>query len=277
MEIDGRYVEIVRCVPNSECEFRYVVVEEGGCLALEDRKVNKLVFVLKGKVKVDCGDEKANVIGEREFSLVPKGEEWRGVGVPDCRVMVLYFKKVSHVWSRKKIERLLSAYVPERAEGVPVLKGKPLLMGFLDLMSVYMQENGIGKSFFLLKDEELLCLLYVVYSEKELAGLFFPVLQADTDFKSFVLANYLKVESASGLAELAGCSLVTLNRKFKKYFHDSAYQWMMRYKTMKIQERLKNTSLPLGEIAREFGFHSSTELNRFCRRQLGATARKLRM
>lgn len=278
MDKNDKYKEFVRSVPNSECEFQYIELRNG-FLFTEDgkEKTYQLLFLLKGGIKVTYGENTAKEIGAKEFFLLSKDNRCSVRACADSIVLVMHFKKVNHTWNSKKIGNLLDAYPHSAETDFPSLKIKPLLQAFLDLLTVYIKERNIEKSFFTWKDEELLSLLYAIYAPKELSRLFFPVLRSDADFKSFVMANYLKAESAAGLAELAGCSLVTLNRKFKKYFNDSAYQWMMRNRIIKIRERLKNSDIPLGEIAKEFGFHSSTELNRFCLRQLGMSARKMRM
>lgn len=278
MERNGKYREFVRSIPNSECEFRYIEMSNGillteGC----KEKVYQLLFVITGCVKVKCRENTIKVVEGREFILLSKNNKWSAQACAYSTLLILHFKRVNHVWNSKKIGNLLAAYPPAAKKEFASLKIKPLLQTFLDLLTIYIRKQNIEKSFFTWKDEELLSLLYAIYTPKELSRLFFPVLRCEANFKSFVMANYLKAENASGLAELAGCSLVTLNRKFKKYFNDSAYQWMMHNRIIKIRERLKSTNMPLGEIAKEFGFHSSTELNRFCLRQLGISARKMRM
>lgn len=278
METENRYKEFVRHIPNSECQFHYIESDKSVCLPQDKSIANRLLFVLGGKVKISCTNWlQDEIVDEREFMLIPKEYSWRGELGGNCSLFILHFKRVNHVWNSKKIGNLLAAYPPAAKKEFASLKIKPLLQTFLDLLTIYIRKQNIEKSFFTWKDEELLSLLYAIYTPKELSRLFFPVLRCEANFKSFVMANYLKAENASGLAELAGCSLVTLNRKFKKYFNDSAYQWMMHNRIIKIRERLKSSNMPLGEIAKEFGFHSSTELNRFCLRQLGISARKMRM
>lgn len=276
MEIEGKYKEIMRTIPNSECELRYIELEEIAYFSEDNKMMNKLLFILDGELKIRYNGIQEKKIAKKEFGLIPKESEWYGETSSGCRMIILRFKKVNNIWNKRKIERLLDAYPRLVEDSFPVLEIKRILQVFLDLLEVYMLEKDAEKSLFTLKDEELFSLLYAIYPCKDLARLLFPVLREDADFKSLVKTNHLKVENVSGLAELAGCSLVTLNRKFREHFNVTAYQWIMHNRTMKVRARLRNSNVTLGEIAQEFGFHSSTELDRFCRRQLGITARKIR-
>lgn len=270
------YKEIVRSVPNSDCAFKYVVLRKGGALPDWGMERNLLLFVMEGKMKVTGGDGVVRCVAEGSFVLIPKTENWKGVGMQDSRMVIFLFNMVDNVWTSTKIKRLMEAAEGKVHKSYMTLPVRTPLKMFLELMGLYAEEKDIDRSFYAAKDSELLSLLYAFYSAEELGRMFYPLLHANLDFKSFVEANYMKVESASELAELAGCSLVTLNRKFKVYFNDTAYQWIMKNKMVLIKKRLETPKGSLAEIAKEFGFYSGSELNRFCQRQFGTTALKIR-
>lgn len=272
--MQAKYREIVRAVPNSDCEFEYVEIGRGQNRPVPESGKHKLLFVLDGQIRI-LQAETRQLVENGRFTLLPVGASGRIVAVGPVRMLLLSFRTVEHVWPKAKIKRLLAACPspqPERT-ALPI---PAALSVFLNLLVLYTTEADIDKSLYTGKDTELLSLLYTFCEPAGLAALFFPVLRNDTDFRSFVLANYQKVDKASDLAELAGCSLVTLNRKFKEYFNDSAYQWMLKNRTEKIRQRLQHSSMSLTEIAREFGFYSSSELNRFCRSRFGMSAGKVR-
>lgn len=270
------YKEIVRSVPNSDCAFKYILLSRGISLPAWGMERNLLLFVLEGKMKVTTGEGVVKWLSNGNFMMIPKTESWKGVGMQDTRLVILLFNMVDNVWTSTKIKKLLDAADGKVQKGYMLLPiCRPLEM-FLDLMVLYAEEKDIDRSFYASKDSELLSLLYAFYSAEELGKMFYPLLHTNLDFKSFVEANYLKVESASELAELAGCSLVTLNRKFKEYYNDTAYQWIMKNKMVLIKKRLQTPTGSLAEIAKEFGFYSGSELNRFCQRQFGTSALKIR-
>lgn len=60
-------------------------------------------------------------------------------------------------------------------------------------------------------------------------------------------------------------SASTFNRKFKAEFNDSAYQWLLKQKAEQIKMRLMNESTTLSDIIREFGFHSHSHLQKYCK------------
>ncbi len=270
------YKEIVRSVPNSDCAFKYIEISRGVGLPAWERERNVLLFVVSGKMKLGGGEAWTRVLPDGQFMMIPKGEEWTGSALQDARLVIFLFNRVDTIWTSAKIRRLLEASEGKAGEAYPVLPVKKPLEMFLKLIGMYTEEKDIDRSFYASKDSELLSLLYAFYPPEELGVLFSPLLHTNLDFKSFVEANYLKVEGASELAELAGCSLVTLNRKFKEYYNDTAYQWIMKNKMVLIKKRLQTTNGSLAEIAKEFGFYSGSELNRFCQRQFGTTALKIR-
>lgn len=276
-KLQEEYREIVRSVPNTDCSFQSVEIGKGFSMPFPGGDhPNRLLFVLSGKIRaVDAGGA-PTLVPEGRFTLFPREFAGKITAVQSGRLLFFRFNKVDHVWTSNKIRRLLEAVHEQPAVRFPVFPVRHPLEAFLKLIVLYMEEKELNRSFYALKDNELLSLLYSLYGAGELGRLFYPVVHTNLDFKSFVEANCLKVENASELAELAGCSLVTLNRKFREYFNDTAYQWIMKNKMGQIKKRLENTATPLSEIAKEFGFYSGSELNRFCQRQFGTSALKLR-
>lgn len=297
------YKEIVCGVPNTDCRFKYAVAGKGIRMPLGNDRLHCLVFALEGKLKINFPGMAPGVLSAGCFVLLPGGRQGTAIGMQPGRYVCFLFNGVDQVWTSVKIRRLLDACpatkpqhtsVPAVVTGQPegdkkesegvagrqqAEKGLPIrhpLDSFLQLIALYLEEPDLDRSFYSGKDIELLALLYTFYAPEELGPMFYPVLTGSLDFRSFVEANYLKVENASQLAELAGCSLVTLNRKFREHFNDTAYQWLIKNKRVSIKKRLQTTVIPLSEVAREFGFYSGSELNRFCQRQFGVSALKLR-
>lgn len=270
-----KYKEIARSIPNSDCSFKYIEISKGTSLPMWGVEQHALLFVLEGQMKISLQD-KVIEVPERQFVMIPKQREWKGMAMMHSRLIILLFNMVDNVWTKPKIKSLLDAAGNKNNENYPLLPIRVPLTTFLDLMVIYTEEKDIDRSFYASKENELLSILYTFYTTEELAPMFYPLLTTNLDFRSFVQANYLKVESVAELADLAGCSQVTLNRKFKEYFNESAYQWMVRNKMVQIQKRLQNPTASLADIAKEFGFYSGSELNRFCQRQFGTTALKIR-
>lgn len=272
----NKYKELVHSVPNSDCVFKYIEVSRGTSLPVWENEQHVLLFVLEGKMKISCPDSVLRDVVGGNFIMIPKEHGWKASAWQDSRLLILLFNMVDNVWTKPKIKSLLDAAERQPRESYPVLSVKSPLQIFLNLLVIYAEERTIDRSFYASKENELLSILYTFYPAGELGIMFYPLLTTNLDFKNFVQANYLKVETVAELAALAGCSQVTLNRKFKEYFNDSAYQWMVKNKMVLIQRRLQNPTASLADIAREFGFYSGSELNRFCQRQFGTTALKIR-
>lgn len=271
------YREIDRSVPNSDCAFKYVEVSKGKVLPVWERQGRHvLLFVLSGKMKLAKEKDVSCELQKGCFLMIPKETVWKGICLQDAVLVVLLFNRIDTVWTSAKIKRLIEAAKEKHSGPCTVLPLRKPLEAFLNLMVLYAEEKDIDRSFYASKDCELLSLLYAFYTADELGKMFYPVLHVNLDFKSFVETNYMKVESVAELAELMGCSIVTLNRKFKEYYNDTAYQWILKNKKTLIKKRLQLSEGALAEIAKEFGFYSGSELNRFCQRQFGLSALKIR-
>lgn len=271
----NKYKEIVRSIPNSDCSFKYIEISKGTALPVWGTAQHTLLFVLDGKLKLTLLEESIEVPG-KHFLMIPKQHEWKGLATMHTKLLILLFNMIDNVWTKPKIKSLLDVVDQKSFPSYPLLPIRSPLNTFLDLMVIYSEERNIDRSFYASKENELLSILYTFYTAEELAPMFYPLLTSNLDFKSFIQSNYLKVESVAELAELAGCSQVTLNRKFKEHFGESAYQWIIRNKTVQIRKRLETATASLSDIAKEFGFYSGSELNRFCQRQFGTTALKIR-
>lgn len=266
------YKEIICSAPNTNSRFKFIRTGKGVRFTVGDNDFHCLAFALDGKLKTGATGHASVILQAGQFTLVPARKPVTATSLQPGRYLLFLFNRVDQVWTSTKIRKLLESKQDIRLE-LPI---RHPLDTFLNLIALYMTEEELDRSFYAWKDNELLSLLYAFYTPYELGSLFSPVLSENLDFRSFVEANYLKVENASELAELAGCSLVTLNRKFREHFNDTAYQWIIKNKMTLIKKRLQTTAVPLAELAKEFGFYSGSELNRFCQRQFGLSALKLR-
>lgn len=72
----------------------------------------------------------------------------------------------------------------------------------------------------------------------------------------FINENYAAELSVSQVAEAVHLSASQFSRQFKKQINTSPYDYILSVRLNKSKELLKNTTLPIGEIAYQTGFHS---------------------
>ncbi len=157
-----------------------------------------------------------------------------------------------------------------------LLKINDQVKSFLSAMDFYLMEGIDCSQFHELKRKELFFLFRAYYSDSELISFFFPVIGQNSDFKLFILNNYLKVANINDFANLACCSLSTFNRKFKENFGVTAYQWLLNQKAKYIYNEIVYNTNSFQEIAFENGFSSQAHFNHFCKSFYGKTPGKIR-
>ena len=114
------------------------------------------------------------------------------------------------------------------------------------------------------------------YTKEQLAAFFHPILSRDTDFNNFVLSNYRSVANVEEFARLAHISLSAFNRKFKKYFNEPAYQWMLHRKTEGVLDDIRSTNKSFLTISLDWNFSSQAHLTKFTKQQCGLSPSQIR-
>lgn len=156
------------------------------------------------------------------------------------------------------------------------LKVKPPLEVFTSFLNDNIQSGLRHEEYLRLKSEELLYLLRLYYNADELRGFFFPLLSTNVQFHQFVLRYYRKVKTVKDFAELNNCSVSNFDKKFRKAFGTSAYQWMQQKKVDLLYHEINATSKPLRQIATEQKFLSLSQFNDYCKKHFGYPPGKMR-
>jgi len=92
----------------------------------------------------------------------------------------------------------------------------------------------------------------------------------------FILAHLSQDLSLAELAQQAGFSAYHFARLFRQTVGESPHQFVLRLRVEKAQQLLKETAIPLIQIAGESGFANQSHLTRIFKRHLGLTPRAYR-
>lgn len=147
---------------------------------------------------------------------------------------------------------------------------------YLNLLNEYLKDDIGCKHLQELKLQELFILFRAYYAKEQLARFFYPLLSQDTDFNHFVLSNYRKVTNVEEFAHLAHISLSAFNRKFKKFFHEPAYRWMLHRKKEGVLDDIRNTNKSFLTISLDWNFSSQAHLTKFTKQQCGLSPSQIR-
>lgn len=156
------------------------------------------------------------------------------------------------------------------------IKMNKYIKNYFDSLSDYISEGLVCNYFLRIKLQEFVYILRIYYSKEELFAFFSPIITSDIHFSNLVFKYYRQVKTVKELASLLNYSLSGFEKKFKKIFQVSAYQWMQEQIIGNICYEINCTKKTFTEIAFEYGFSGPSHFNHFCKIKLGDTPGKLR-
>ena len=224
-----------------------------------------ILFLLKGELLVDIGQEHHISLLRNRMLLIPQREENRIKSVVPAECLLLFWNKQITA-SRDKLG--------ERDNCILLIR-KPLLHVLRQLL-IYLDAGLLCRHMHILKQQEIILVLRGFYTKPELASFFSGTSGVGRKFEDFVLENYRKVKSVKEFASLCCVSERSFNRKFQDCFNQSPYQWMQERKAEIVREKVCDPDVAFREIAMEFGFSSPAHLTCYCKRLFGLTPTELR-
>ncbi len=235
----------------------------------------KIIFILTGSMQISYGFFIDRKIGAGNIYLLPPGCCFTARTGEGVSLLVIRIVEAIHFCENNYLEDL-ELENPDAKTDLQLLEIKPPLHSFLSLLSRTLSDGLRCKHFFKLKTKEMLYLLRTYYTKKELGAFFRPLLSTDAQFTEFVLRNYHRVKTVSQFASLNSCSLSNFDKKFRRAFGTSAYQWMMQKCNEQVFHEIKTTNKPFLQIAEEQGFSSNSQFTDYCKKHLGGTPGKIR-
>ncbi|MDR1602968.1 MAG: AraC family transcriptional regulator [Tannerella sp.] len=252
--------------------FRHVKVAAGGKIEFYSAKAHSLVFLLDGLIYFDGTDAPDRRLIPREAMLIPKGYTYTYDVREDSEMVIFSFKILRSVCDKLFIQRMLEHN--ENFEPLGTLSFRPPLENFLDTLVFYLNEGLNCEHLHEIKEKELFLLLRAFYTRRELSKLFHEIL-GESDFRSLIVQNYMKVKSIGELASLANMGRTTFDSKFKSVFGISARQWILVQTAKQVRMKAMDPDITINDLMTEFNFNSATHFNWFCRKQFQCTPLEL--
>jgi AraC-like DNA-binding protein len=227
-----------------------------------------IFFLMDGIVRLTIENVDIYTIDKGEMFLLPDATHCK-IEALERSSLMLCSLSVEFLLSEKKLSEELILENSDEKEIIKKLPVSKTILHFLLLLCRCMEEGLVSYYFLDLKRNELHLLLFAYYKEKDLALFFRSVLSKDTQFKQFVLNNYLMVKNVQELAVLANYSTSGFIKKFQKVFDGSPYKWMQKQKAAKILIEINRGVMSLQEIANEYKFSSYQHFSGFCKAVFG--------
>jgi len=240
------------------------------CWIVENLPEPVIIFLMEGNIRLTVNDNATDIytINRHEMFLLPDANRCKIDALEESSIMICSLS-VEFLLSEKELLEELTFKNTDQKKIVKKLSISETVLQFLLLLRNCMKKGLDSYYFFDLKRNELNLLLFACYNKGELAQFLENVLSKDTQFKQFVLSNYLMVKNVQELAKVANYSTSGFIKKFQKVFDESPYKWMQKQKAAKIHIEISRGVKSLQEIANEYKFSSYQHFSGFCKTVFG--------
>ncbi len=238
--------------------------------------INKLIYIAEGEYNFSYSHFKNKVVSSGQMFIIPAGVSVSGKALEDTTLYTLRLKDTQNLCECFSLDMLLREEDENTDHDLYLLSVDKKISNFFELWSVSIDDGLLCKYFLSLKIKELFYMLRAYHTKEDLLSFFYPLLSNDMTFSDFVLRNHFKVKTVNELAEKANYSLSGFQKRFRKVFGVSAYNWMKEEKLKVIFHEINNTNNTFKEISSKFGFSSPSHFNDFCKTNFGHTPGVLR-
>ncbi|MDR0749362.1 MAG: AraC family transcriptional regulator [Tannerellaceae bacterium] len=241
----------------------------GKTIQLEEMHLNHLLFILEGEINVSCNEFKNHLCVGGDMIFIARNANLITETYTNIRYLLLSFNNQIQIIEQLELDAL-KEYSNERSI-FNKLDIRAPLQGVLDSVIFYQDNKIKSRPFNEVKQKEIFLIMKTFYTQQELSRFLKPILNQDMDFKTFVFKHYAKAKTVDELAQLCHLPIRLLTRKFKLYFGDSPYQWMLKQKAHHVKMLLIDKKIPMQQIIKEYGFSSPAHFTAYCRKHFGMT------
>lgn len=241
-----------------------------------DTRFSAMVFVLRGKLSLHGQFFGTLEVPANQMFVMPAGIPHDMYFEEDTKGLQLYFigDKLNFC------SRIFTEQYAKEDDAKPgllsTLAMKPTLRKFVELMCSYIRDGLLCCSIHKLKQDELAAVLQAYYSPDVLVPFLAPLQLANNEFFDRVLAmaqDYLTIEQ---MAERLNMSRSTFIRQFDGFFKEPPSKWLARVKMTDLFRALRQSDVPLVQIADRFKFASQQSMSAFCKSKFGYSPMQVR-
>ncbi|MDR1161368.1 MAG: helix-turn-helix transcriptional regulator [Tannerellaceae bacterium] len=242
---------------------------KGKTIQLKEMHLNHLLFILEGEMNVSCNEFKNHLCIGGDMIFVARDANLIAETYTEVQYLLLSFNNQLQIIEQLELEEL-KEHSNERSI-FNKLEIRTPLQGVLDSILFYQDNKIRSRLLDEAKQKEIFLVMKTFYTQLELSRFLKPVLNQDMDFKAFVFKHYIEAKNVDELAQLCNLSVRSLTRKFKLYFGDSPYRWMLKQKAHHIKMVLVDKKIPMQQIIKEYGFSSPAHFTTYCKKHFGMT------
>ncbi|WP_165020700.1 MULTISPECIES: helix-turn-helix transcriptional regulator [unclassified Dysgonomonas] len=239
---------------------------------------SKIILITKGQLCLSFGDFSDRIISKGEFLHLPSGYQFTSKAKESTTLLILKLTSLTKLCDCFATENLLLEKDKDAdfKHDLTFLTMNEVAWNYTQGLEFYMRD-GL-KCVFLLnaKIKEFFYILRGYYTKKDLLDFFYLHLTNDISFSDFIHQNHHKAKTAQELADLSHYSLSGFQKRFKRVFGISVYNWMLEQRARNILHEINGSAKSFKEISNEYEFSSPSHFNNFCKTHFRATPGEIR-
>jgi len=236
-----------------------------------------MCFVVSGVVEVASKNIPKRNLDKEEVLMVPFHTPCLLYAQEDSIILKIMLLPNVIVDDKMPFMMMLDEFgVMKRDLDYGVLPSNPRITEFATTLISYTDEKLYSNELFDAQISLLLHIMKVFYNHKELTEFFSPIYSNDLEFTIKIYESLENVKNLKGLAKALNYSTSGFEKRFKKVFDVSPYEWLLEQKSKKIYHEIISTKKTFSELAYEYDFSSPAHFNNFCVRYFTITPGMLR-
>ena len=238
---------------------------------------NQIIFIIKGSLVLTCRKIQDKKLETGESILIPLHNPCLITAMEDVSILIMRLNFSITFCDRLPLELFLETQGKIKKDAIiGTLKPNERLTTFAHKMQEYIEDGLKCTFFFDIKIHEFLFLIRAYYDKQVVFDFFKPIYSTDFIFSNNIYKNLDTVKTVKEMANTLNYSLSGFEKKFKRVFNISPYQWMQEQKAKKIYHEIHCSKKTFTEMAFEFDFSSPAHFNVFCKLFFGSTPGELR-
>ena len=230
---------------------------------------HKLVYILKGEATFSYGYKNTGKTGRKKMIFLPMGSQVSYHIRKESQLIIFHLNDEFQLCECYKAEEIKKKNTDK--EDFRILKATKTISTYMDALDFNLDSGVSSNRYFNLKINELLFLIGVFYSKKELADFFGEALYKETAFTAYVWHNHHRYNTVIEFAEAMNYTVSGFEKRFKKVFGVSPYRWMKEQKAKQIYHDVCFGKYNFKQIADRYNFASPSTFSDFYKLTFGET------
>jgi AraC family transcriptional regulator, exoenzyme S synthesis regulatory protein ExsA len=245
--------------------FTYRAVFPNEACFLHFRSGHLLLSSASGRSEITSADSVLMKCGNYFAELVQQS----GHETVEVLAVHLYPELLKELYKNEIPPTLKSAERP----ALQTIRNSPAIAHFIDSLNFYFENPGyVTSDLLMLKIKELILLLLQTDNAATVGELIRQLFTPrQVSLKELVQAHLFSPFTLSDLAALAGLSLSSFKREFKKTFDDTPAGYIKRKRIEEAKKLLRHSELTVSEICYQVGFNDLSNFSKAFRKNNGCS------